>query len=510
MTLAALESRLKQDLAWLEMPAKPWVIPRTHQHQAMLEVAIIGGGMAGLAAAASLKMQGIHAVIFDRSPEGFEGPWATTARMETLRSPKHLVGPAVGLPALTFRAWFEAQHGTSAWDTLDKIPRLQWMNYLRWYRKVLALDVRNLHAVERVLPQAQDRVELRIRRDVPTRQSTRAGSGDSASAEENDQITSVFARRVVLATGRDGLGASWVPEFANGLLPESWAHSSDVMDYDKLRGLRVGVIGGSASAMDSAATALEAGAASVDLLIRRSVMPLINKSKGAGSPGLSQGFHQLSDDWRWRIRHYMNAEQTPPPRGSTLRVSRHSQARFNMGCPVLKAEMHGRVIQLSTPKGLFELDFLVFATGFRVNLEARPEFASFASHIRFWRDRYEPEPGSEDEELSESPDLGPAFEFLAKDEAACPGLSRIHCFAYPAVMTHGPLSGDIPAISDGAQRLAAGLAASFFKEDIAEHYEKIKAYADPELLGDEWRVADGPGRLQPEAPASEKIREVGI
>jgi FAD-dependent urate hydroxylase len=488
MTLAALESRLKQDLAWLELPAKPWVIARTHQDQPMIDVVIIGGGMAGLAAAASLKMQGIPAVIFDRSPEGFEGPWATTARMETLRSPKQLVGPAIGLPALTFRAWFEAQYGATEWDALDKIPRLQWMDYLRWYRKVLALDVRNLHAVEQVLPIAQHRVELRVRN----------------SAEENGRTKSVFARRVVLATGRDGLGASWVPEFAQHLSPESWAHSSDEMDYSKLRGLKVGVIGGSASAMDSAATALEAGAASVDLLIRRTVMPLVNKSKGAGSPGLSQGFHQLPDEWRWRIRHYMNAEQTPPPRGSTLRVSRHPQARFNMGCPILQAEMRGRVIQLSTPKGIFELDFLVFATGFRVNLEARPEFASFASHIRFWRDRYQPAPGCDDEELSESPDLGPAFEFLAKDEAACPGLSRIHCFAYPAVMTHGPLSGDIPAISDGACRLADGVVASFFKEDIAQHYEKIKAYSDPELLGNEWQVAEGPGRLQPEASASDK------
>jgi FAD-dependent urate hydroxylase len=280
-----------------------------------------------------------------------------------------------------------------------------------------------------------------------------------------------------------------VPEFAARLNRDSWAHSSEVFDYARLKHLRVGVIGGSASAMDSAATALEAGAASVDLLIRRAKMPLINKSKGAGSPGYSQGFHQLSDDWRWRIRHYMNVEQTPPPRGSTLRVSRHRQARFNMASPVLSAEMRGDVIRLSTPKGSFDLDFLVFATGFRVNLEARPEFESFAPFIRFWRDRYQPVRGDEDEELAESPDLGAAFEFLPKSPDACPGLSRIHCFAYPAVMTHGPLSGDIPAISDGARRLADGLAASFFKEDVADHFERIKNYDDPELLGDEWQPA---------------------
>ena len=31
----------------------------------------------------------------------------TYARMETLRSPKQLVGPAYGMASLTFRAWHE-------------------------------------------------------------------------------------------------------------------------------------------------------------------------------------------------------------------------------------------------------------------------------------------------------------------------------------------------------------------------------------------------------------------
>ena len=89
--LAALEARLRQDLSWLEIPAKNWVTPRLVDGQPVLDVAVVGGGMAGLAAAASLKHLGINAPIFDQAPEGYEGPWATTARMETLRSPKRLL-----------------------------------------------------------------------------------------------------------------------------------------------------------------------------------------------------------------------------------------------------------------------------------------------------------------------------------------------------------------------------------------------------------------------------------
>ena len=48
------------------------------------------------------------------------------------------------------------------------------------------------------------------------------------------------------------------------------------------------------------------------------------------------------------------------------------------------------------------------------------------------------------------------------------------------------VSGDIPAISDGARRLATGLAAAFYREDFDHHFAMLEAYADPELLGDEW------------------------
>lgn len=349
--LAALEARLRQDLSWLEIPAKPWVTPRLVDGQPVLDVAIIGGGMAGLAAAASLTHLGIVAPIFDQSPEGYEGPWATTARMETLRSPKQLTGPALGLPALTFRAWFEAQFGAEAWEALDKIPRLQWMDYLRWYRRVLDLDVRNQHRVLAVLPRADRLVQLDI--ESPTGRQT------------------VLARRVVLATGRDGLGGAYVPDFARKLPRDRWAHSSDVLDYATLAGKRVGVVGAGASAMDSAATALEAGAASVDLLIRRDDIPRINKGKGAGNPGLTHGHLNLPDEWKWKIRHYINAAQVPPPRGSTLRVSRHPNARFNLGCGVQDLALVNDEIRVTTPKGVFTLDFLVFSTGFRIDWTVR-------------------------------------------------------------------------------------------------------------------------------------------
>lgn len=468
--LDALEARLRQDLAWLELPAKSWVPPRTVDGRPVLEVAIIGGGQAGMAVAVSLIHLGVNAVIYDQSPDGFEGPWATTARMETLRSPKKLTGPALGFSTLTFRAWFEAQFGLEAWEMLDKIPRLQWMEYLRWYRRVMGLDVRNQHRVVTIAPRADGVVELHL-----------AAPGGKST---------VLARRVVLATGRDGLGGAYLPPLAQNLPRGRWAHSSDDMDYSKLAGKRIGVIGAGASSMDSAATALESGAARVDLLIRRTDLPRINKGKGSGNPGLTNGHLHLLDEWKWRIRHYINVQQTPPPSGSVQRVSKFPNARFIFGAPIEDVAVNGDGLRVTTPRGVFDVDFLIFSTGFRIDWTIRPEFAVIAPHIRNWSDRYTPPPGEEDEELSDSPDLGPVFEFQQKQPDGLPGLERVHCFCYPAALTHGSLSGDIPSITDGAQRLAQGLAALLYGEDIEAHYRNIQAYEEPELNGDEWRPSE--------------------
>ena len=138
-SLDDLEQLLKRDFELLNLPPVNWVVPRAPgDHGAVLDVAIIGAGMAGLAAGFALVKLGIrHIRLFDAAPPGLEGPWGTYARMETLRSPKQLTGPALGFANLTFRAWFEAQFGATAWADLDKIPRLQWLDYLRWYRRMV-------------------------------------------------------------------------------------------------------------------------------------------------------------------------------------------------------------------------------------------------------------------------------------------------------------------------------------------------------------------------------------
>jgi cation diffusion facilitator CzcD-associated flavoprotein CzcO len=471
MGLEALEARLRQDLEWLELPAKSWVPPREIDGRRVRDVVIIGAGMAGLVASGMLKRLGVdNHVLYDRAPAGLEGPWVTFARMRTLRSPKQLTGPAMGLPALTFRAFYEAQFGRAAWDALDRAPRALWMDYLVWYREMLDLPVENETEVAAIHGGPDGILALQI---------VKAGVTET-----------VHARHVVLATGRDGLGGPYVPPITETIDRHYWAHTADAIDFEALKGKRVAVIGAGASSMDNAAVALEAGAARLDLFIRRSDIPRVNKFTGIGSQGVVHGFAGLPDEWKWRFLDHTLRAQTPPPRPSTLRVSQHPNGHFHLGSPILDIEERDGHLVLTTPKGRYDTDFVIFGTGFRVDLMSRPELVDFAPHIRLWRDRFPVPADMPNVELETSPDLGESFEFLEKIPGACPALRAIHCFNFPATLSHGKLSGDIPAISEGADRLARGIVRSLFVADRETHFATLQAFDTPELQGDEWTDAD--------------------
>ena len=471
--LRALEARLAADLAALNHPPANWIPPTRRDGVTIPDVVIVGAGMCGLVAAFALQRAGIRNIrILDRSPAGREGPWVTYARMETLRSPKALTGPAFGIGALTFRQWYTAQWGVAAWEALDKIPREMWMAYLVWYRRALSLPVENGIEVTRIAPDGELLQLSLAGRDV------RDGT--------------LRCRRVVLATGRDGMGAPNIPGFVRHLPRGAlWAHSSDPIDFGALAGKRVGVVGVGASAVDNAAEALEAGCAVCRLLIRRAEMPTINKMMGIGSYGLTAGFPDLPDAWRWRLMRYSFVTQTPAPRGSTLRVSRHPNAHFHFGAGIEEVRREGDSLQVRVAGDRrFDLDFLILGTGFTVEPERRTELGPAAAEVRLWRDVYTPPPDEAHGELALFPYLARDFSFQPREGGAARWLARVHCFNYGATLSMGKVSGDIPAVSEGGAFLARALASAFYQEDIARHWQALQDYSKPELLGDEWRPAE--------------------
>ena len=465
-SLEELEAAARRDLAYTGYPAHPWIPARMQGGQRVLDVAIIGGGQGGIGTAFALMREQIgNIAVFDRNPVGQEGPWVTFARMITLRTPKHVTGPDYGLASLTPRAWYEAKYGADAWANLGKIPRQEWQAYLCWFRDVTGLPVHNETSVTNITLEGDT---LRLTLQTPKGTFER------------------HARKVVLATGIDGSGRWQIPGFISEAVPPTqFAHTAQDIDFATLAGKRIGVLGAGASAFDNAATALEAGAGSVDLCLRRRDIPRINPYRWMESSGFLGHYAEMPDLLRWRfIRHIFDLNQ-PPPQDTFWRCRKHPNFSFHTGCPWHSVAMDGNEIVVATPAGEMRFDFLIVGTGFAIDIGLRPELAAIAPHVATWADRFTPPPGEESALLAGHPYLGDAFQFTERVPGAAPYLANIHNFTFGATPSMGLSGASISGMKYGVRRLVAGLARDLYVADGQAHLDSLRAYVTPELVSTE-------------------------
>jgi cation diffusion facilitator CzcD-associated flavoprotein CzcO len=463
-----------RDLEYLGLPADNWPasVPGPDGTPAR-DVLVVGAGMNGIAAAARLMFKGVrNLAVIDSAAPGREGPWLTYARMGTLRSPKTLPGPALGIPSLTYRAWHEARFGVAAWDALYKIPNALWAEYLSWLQRVLALPVTHRCALTRLEP---------------------AGRFLRATLEGEGGTRAVFARRVVLATGRRGAGGDAWPSFVDRrLAPHLAAHTNDAIDFERLRGKSVAIVGGGASAWDNAATALERGAARVDMYVRRAVLPQVNKGRGSAYPGFMHGWDGLPDATRWRIMVYLDDVQSPVPHETIHRALAHDGFHVHLGAAVEAVARDGagvavRIVGEATPK---RHAFVIVGTGFAVEPRAIPELAVFADDIATWGERYTPPPELRRGHLARYPYLGPGFELTERVPGGQPLLSRIHLVNHGAFLSHSAIASDIPGVNIAAERVSSAITQSLFAEDIDALAARLEAFDEPELKGTPFDVPE--------------------
>ncbi|MFO0634433.1 MAG: NAD(P)/FAD-dependent oxidoreductase [Nannocystaceae bacterium] len=463
-SLAALEAALARDLELLDYPRRPWLPQlRASGGEPVHDVVIVGGGQGGLVSAFALRREKVERVlVLDDQPLDHAGPWLNFARMNTLRTPKYLTGPDLGIPNLTIQAWFEAQRGRGQWQGLGLVPKETWAEYLAWYRRTLALPVQPDTTVTAIGPDAAPGV-LAI--------DTRSG----------ETRTRVFARRVVLATGIDGSGAWDVPAMIREGLPrDRWAHTRDPIDFEALRGRRIGVLGAGASAFDNAAVALEHGAARVDLYFRRKQLVDVNAYRWAEFVGFLKHMGDLPDPDKWRfIRQILRMGQLPP--ADTLRRAQaHPGFSLRPGTPWHAVAMRGDNVEVTTPTGVDELDFVIVGTGFVTDLARRPELAALAPHVALWRDRYTPPADETHDDLARHPYLGPGFEFTERVPGTAPWVGQVHNYTFGGLLSLGFGGASISGMKYSVQRLTHAITRSLFCEDREQHLRSLCAYDQAE------------------------------
>ncbi|KJC56116.1 oxidoreductase [Bradyrhizobium sp. LTSPM299] len=462
--LAALEARVRTDLARIAHPDAAWLAPRPGPDgRPALDVLVIGAGQSGLATAFGLmRSQVTNILVLDKSAAGQEGPWLTYARMHTLRSPKHFTGPDLDIPSLTYQSWHEARFGEDAWQELDLIPRDLWAEYLLWFRRIVDIPVRNGCEVVEIGPAA--------------------GGLLAAKVESADGIDIILARKIVLATGQEGMGDWTIPEPLRSLSSSLCAHAADTIDFTTLRGKRVAVIGAGASAFDNAATTLEAGAAEVDLFCRRAEIQVIQPYRWLTFRGFLRHFSDLDDGWRWRFMRAVLEMREGFPQATYDRCARHANFRLREGAPIEAARARDHGVELQTPSGTFSADFVICGTGIDMNFAGRPELRNCAANIATWADRYQPPPDERNSRLGRFPYLADDYALTERVTGATPWIADVHVFAIASTMSFGASGSSINAMTTAVPKLVHGLTRGLFRADIERHWASFKAYDVPQAV----------------------------
>ena len=460
--LPALEAALARQLALIGHGGADWTRPSMHGDGHVHDVVIVGGGQSGLSVAFGLLRERVsNILVIDENPEGFEGPWETYARMITLRTPKELNPIDFGVPALTYRAWWEAQHGTAGWEAVDKIARGDWMDYLRWYRRVLALPVRNDTRLTLVEP-----------------------LGDGLHRLHLDGQAPLLARKVVLATGIQGGGEWHTPAMISDALPRTlYAHTSEPIDFPALAGKRIGILGGGASAFDNANAALALGVGEAHVFIRRKVLPRINPIRFMERVGFTGRYPALDDAEKYAVMAAFLGHNQPPTNDTFERAAAWPGFSLHLGSPWLSVAQEGEGVLVTTPHGTHHFDFVVLSTGLVSDPGLRPELSGVAGRIARWADRFTPPAGEENALIDAHPYLGPGFELTPRGADDADALHGLFAFNYSALISLGLSASALSGLRTALPRLVQGVADQLFLDDRAALVADLVAYDEPEFLG---------------------------
>lgn len=467
MTLAQHEARIAHDLECLGIGGTSCTSPQVRDNQHVYDVVIVGAGQSGLGAAFGLMRERLsNILVLDENPAGYEGPWETYARMMTLRTPKHLTSIDYGIPSLTFRAYWEAIHGPAGWEEIDKIPRREWMDYLRWYRRILGLPVRNDSKVVLVDPVEPGIFRLKL-----------ADGGD------------VLTRKVVLATGIQGGGQWQVPAIVSDVPRDRYAHTSAAIDFAALRGKRIAILGGGASAFDNAQHALSEGVAEVHVFVRRKELPSVNPIRFMEAKGIIPRFPALPDDVKYVMMKSFFERNQPPTNDTFSRAASHPGFRLHLGSPWLSVMEQDDGVAVTTPQGTEAYDFLILSTGLVTDPSLRPELRLVAHRIARWEERFA---GTleRDPLLDAHPYLGSGFELLPRTEEDASALHGLFAFNYSGLINFGLSASAISGLKHALPRLVQGIADQLFLDDRASIVSDYLSYAEPEFTST-WNLDQG-------------------
>lgn len=220
------------------------------------------------------------------------------------------------------------------------------------------------------------------RRQLATRLDRSRGATEGFDAHLDDGST-LRARRVVLAVGM-GYFAQIPTEVSAMLPPDRYAHTCDTVDLARFARRRVVIVGGRQSSFEWASLLAEAGAAEVHLTYRHET-PAFTASDWTWVPPLVERicaepgwFRELSDDQRSAMSRRLWGEgrlKLEPWLAARIdRPNVHLHSRTSIAACETSQDV-SMTLALDSGQRI-DADFVIFATGYRVNLSRVPFLAA--------------------------------------------------------------------------------------------------------------------------------------
>jgi hypothetical protein len=365
------------------------------------EVAVVGAGPYGLAAAAHLRGAGVHTQVFGEAMAFWRRNMPKGMRLRSAWHASHIGDPD---RALTLDAY--AQDCGLA--PRQNLPLEEFVSYGEWFQACAVPDLD---------PRKVVRIETR----------------DRGFRLVLDDGESVNAGRVIVATGL--ANQDFRPAAFAGAPAALVSHTSEHVDLARLAGLRVAVIGRGQSAAESAVLLSEAGV-EVELISRGDVRwlgaqqcaaaidsePVWHPNKilvapsGVGpfplnwlneAPGLVRRLPAS-------VRGLANACSMRAGAAAWL-LPRSAAVRLNPGRNVAGVQIDGGRITLHLDDGAETFDHVLLATGYRVDLARLGLLKELLGGIRC---------------ADGAPVLSPGFES---------SMPRLHFIGASAIASYGPL-----------------------------------------------------------------------
>jgi cation diffusion facilitator CzcD-associated flavoprotein CzcO len=265
-------------------------------------------------------------------------------------------------------------------------------------------------------------------------------------------------------------------------LPEArWAHSHEDIDFARLAGKVVAVLGGSASAFDNAIVAAEHGAA-VHIFHRTAKLQAANPTAWGEFSGYLAHFPDLPALDRWRFTRKVRRFKTGPPLRTVERAARMPNILCHPSCSWDAVGLNGDRIRIDATDGAHDVDHIILGTGYVVDLTVIEELAEHLPLIALWRDVFTPPPGEEDAGMSASLHLGPNFELLEKTPGAAPWLNAVFNFNRGSILSMGVGPIGLSGVKFGVPRLVHGVTRRLFVEDAPDYLDGMAIWQESDAV----------------------------